>query len=441
MATRVVVTGLGCRTPLGASLAESWQNLLKGRSGIVALASLPNYSSDFEPVSHSIPASVTVGKCQDGLEQSGGLITDQDQRRCAQFTKLALLSTEEALKDAGLLNEDNSTLDTSKADPERFGCVIGSGIGSIEDICSATLALHNDRKKVSPLFIPRILSNMAAGNVSIKFGLKGISHCVSTACATGNNAIGDAYNFIRLGMQDICVAGASESCINPLSLAGFIRAKSINTDDGVSRPFDRRRSGFVLGEGAGSLVVESLESALRRKATIYAEIKGYGLSSDAFHITSPSLDGEGARRAMKMAIEMGKIDASDVGYVNAHATSTVLGDRAESHAIKATLLPGRREELFVSSNKGAIGHLLGAAGAVESIFTIMALKDRIIPHTLNLTDVGGAKGDDYEALFSGINFLQKQPRKHEGLRYALCNSFGFGGVNTCLLFERWQHDM
>lgn len=439
MTTRVVVTGLGCRTPLGAGLVESWNGLLKGKSGIVPLTSLPSYSSDFEPLSHSLPAAVTVGKCPDELE-SHGLLTDQDQRRCAQFTKLALLSTQEALKSAGLLRDDGLTLDTTRVDPNRFGCVIGSGIGSIQDMCSATLTLYNDRKKVSPLFVPRILSNMAAGNVSIKFGLKGISHCVSTACATGNNAIGDAFNFIRLGMQDICVAGASESCINPLSLAGFIRAKSINTEDGISRPFDRRRSGFVLGEGSGILVVESLESALRRKAPIYAEIKGYGLSSDAYHITSPALDGDGARRAMAMALEMGQIDPSEVGYVNAHATSTVLGDRAESRAIRTALLANRRNELFVSSNKGAIGHLLGAAGAVESIFTIMALKDGKLPYTLNLHDVGSAKGDDYDNEFEGINFLRDQVRDHT-LRYALCNSFGFGGVNTCLLFKKWQNDI
>lgn len=441
MATRVVVTGLGCRTPLGSSVRESWKNLLEGKSGIVPLTSLATYNSEFEPFSNSIPAAVGVGKCRDDLEQPDGLVTDQDERRCAQFTKLALLSTHEALKDAGLLDQDNLSLNTKLADPARFGCIIGSGIGSIQDICSATLTLHQGKKKVSPMFVPRILSNMAAGNVSIKFGLKGISHCVSTACATGNNAIGDAFNFIRLGMQDICVAGASESCINPLSLAGFIRAKSINTDDGVSRPFDRRRSGFVLGEGSGILVVESLESALRRNATIYAEIKGYGLSSDAYHITSPSSDGDGARRAMNMAIRMGGIDPSDVDYVNAHATSTVLGDRAESKAIRSTLLSGRQKELFVSSNKGAIGHLLGAAGAVESIFTIMALEKNKMPHTLNLDEVAGAKGDDFEQEFGGITFVKDHPKEYQVLKYALCNSFGFGGVNTCLLFKKWQNDM
>lgn len=428
--SRVVITGLGCRTPLGHSVRESWTNLLKGKSGIVPVTGLADYETEFKDV---IPKTVTVGKIPEGSVEPEGLITDQDRRRCANFTRLALLATHEALKGARLLEDDLTV--TSGVDLDRFGCIIGSGIGSIQDICSATQTLNNG-KKVSPLFVPRILANMAAGNVSIKFNLRGASHCVSTACATGNNAIGDAYNFIRLGMQDICVAGASESCINPLSLAGFIRAKSINTENGVSRPFDARRSGFVLGEGAGIVVLESLESAKKRQAPIIAEVKGYGLSSDAYHITSPSPNGDGARRAMQMALS--EVDHREVGYVNAHATSTLLGDRAESLAIKNTFLQYRTKPLYVSSNKGSIGHLLGAAGAVESIFTIMALREQIIPHTLNLETVAGAKGDDFDTQFSGIDFVKNQPRRDDELHFAMCNSFGFGGVNTALLFERWQ---
>lgn len=434
--SRVVVTGLGCKTPLGHSVRESWSSLLKSRSGVVPVTKLANYDTEFRNI--SLPGTVTVGKIPEDSSEPEGLITDQDRRRCAKFTRLALLATHEALAQARLLNDDNLTVDTTSVDLDRFGCVIGSGIGSIQDICSATQTLYNDGKRVSPLFVPRILANMAAGNVSIKFGLRGASHCVSTACATGNNAIGDAYNFIRLGMQDICVAGASESCINPLSLTGFIRAKSIDTDNGVSRPFDSKRSGFVLGEGAGILVLESLESANRRQAPILAEVKGYGLSSDAYHITSPSPNGDGARRAMQMALDISRVDKGDVGYVNAHATSTLLGDRAESLAIKSTFLPEREAPLHVSSNKGSMGHLLGAAGAVESIFTIMSLREKILPHTLNLETVAGAKGDDFETQFGGIDFVMHQPKEDNDLRYAMCNSFGFGGVNTALLFQRWE---
>lgn len=433
--SRVVVTGLGCKTPLGHSVRESWKNLLESKSGIVPVADFAANEPEFNSV--SLPARVTVGRIPQGLREPEGLITDQDRRRCANFTRLALLATHEALKDARLLNDDNLTV-IPEINLDKFGCIIGSGIGSIQDICSATQSLYNDGKKVSPMFVPRMLANMAAGNVSIKFKLKGASHCVSTACATGNNAIGDAYNFIRLGMQDICVAGASESCISPLSLAGFIRAKSIDSENGVSRPFDSKRSGFVLGEGAGIVVLESLESAKRRQVPILAEVKGYGLSSDAYHITSPSPDGDGARRAMKMALDQAKTSSSAIGYVNAHATSTLLGDRAESVAIKSTFLHERTAPLYVSSNKGSMGHLLGAAGAVESIFTIMTLREKTVPHTLNLETVAGGKGDDFERDFSGIEYVKATPQQVGDLQFAMCNSFGFGGVNTALLFEKWQ---
>lgn len=437
MSRRVVVTGLGCVTPLGTTLKESWSNLLASKSGIIPITSLPKYSADYEPFVNSIPPTVTVGKIPP-LENNSSLFNEQDQRRFSDFTKLAILASYEALQDAKLL--DGLSIDTSKANLDRFGCIIGSGIASIQDIYSTTLSFHNDHKRVNPLFIPKILTNMAAGNVSIKFNLRGISHCVSTACATGNNSIGDAYNFIRLGMQDICIAGASEACIHPLSLAGFIRAKSITTKDGISRPFDAKRSGFVLGEGAGMLVLESLENAHKRGASILAEIKGYGLSSDAYHITSPCLDGNGAMRAMRMALDISKMESEKIDYVNAHATSTILGDRAECAAIRSALLPRRSNKpLFVSSNKGAMGHLLGAAGAVESIFTIMSLKNSIMPHTLNLKDVASAKDDSFSDHFDGIELIKDQPMKNDDLRYAMCNSFGFGGINTSLLFEKWIH--
>lgn len=435
---RVVVTGLGCITPLGHGVKQSWSTLLRSGSGIVPITQLPNYDTEYRQHANSIPATTSVGVVAP-LPQHSDLFTPQDERRLSSFAKFAMLASREALQMANLLppggQSANLKLDDSQVDPERIGCVIGSGIASMEDVYSTSVLFHNDHKRVNPLFVPKILTNMAAGNVSIKFNLKGVSHSVSTACATGNNAIGDAYNFIRLGMQDACVAGASEACVHPLSLAGFVRAKSITTTDGVSRPFDRRRSGFVLGEGAGIVVLESLQHALRRRAPILAEVRGYGLSSDAYHITSPSPQGEGARRAITMAL--GQVAPDDVDFVNAHATSTLLGDRAECSAIRSALLKSPRERpLYVSSNKGAMGHLLGAAGAVESIFTILSLRDNVIPHTLNLQSVGGASGDEPQQ-FEGLDFVMGKPQQHES-RYALCNSFGFGGVNTSLLFEKWQ---
>lgn len=412
--------------------------MLNSKSGIVPITQLDNYQSDYRIHANSIPNTVTVGKVQkfnNNDSQNGQLFTPQDQRRLSRFSQFALKASHEALQNAGLI-KNGIELDTDQMDPERIGCAIGSGIASIEDVYDTTIQFNNLNKRVSPLFVPKILTNMAAGNVSIKFQLKGPSHSVSTACATGNNAIGDAYNLIRLGMQDACLAGASEACVHPLSLAGFIRAKSINTTDGVSRPFDRNRSGFVLGEGAGIVVLESLDHARRRGAKILGEICGYGLSSDAYHITSPSPGGHGAMRSMRMAVGNTPIDK--IQYVNAHATSTLLGDRAECSAILNLLsqAENRASPVYVSSNKGSMGHLLGAAGAVESIFTILSIYEQKIPHTLNLNEIGGAQGDLQEN-FDGLEFVTNRP-KHKELRYALCNSFGFGGVNTSLLFQKFN---
>ncbi|KAL3232930.1 Uncharacterized protein RNJ44_04846 [Nakaseomyces bracarensis] len=437
MSRRVVVTGLGCVTPLGHSVRESWRRLLQSDSnGITRLRELENYGI-FKKWD-IFPEELSVGAVQ-GLaqlvERNKELFSPQDERRMSSFIKLAVLSSYEALEQAGLLNE---ALQVNKnlVDPDRFGCLIGSGIGSIADIYETSLSFDSNPKKnkVNPYFVPRILTNMAAGNVAIKFNLRGPSHSVSTACATGNNAIGDGYNMIKLGMQDICLAGASEASVHPLSLAGFLRAKSI-TLDGVSRPFDKNRSGFVLGEGAGIIVMESLETAKKRNANILAEVVGYGMSCDAHHITSPPENGEGASRAMKMALDLShdNVKPEDVDYVNAHATSTKLGDTAETHAIYSTLIDNvdRKHPVHISSNKGSMGHLLGAAGAVESIFTVLSLHNKIVPHTNNLKNLF----EDAES--SQMNFV-KEPTTVEHINYALCNSFGFGGVNTAILFKRWQ---
>ncbi|SCU95875.1 LAME_0F13872g1_1 [Lachancea meyersii CBS 8951] len=424
MTSRVVVTGLGALTPIGKTVQESWTNLLRGKSGIRPVSELPGFKEYESPC----PASVGVANVSDfNASDYGTLFTSQDLRRMSTFTQFAIVAAQEALIDAGLLNN------LKDLNAERFGCVIGSGTASIQDMYDSILAFDRG-KRLSPTFVPKILANMACGNISIKYQLKGVSHCASTACATGNNAIGDAYNFIRLGYNDLCLAGASEACVHPLALSGFLRAKSI-TADGVSRPFDARRSGFVLGEGAGLLVLESLEHAQKRGARIYAEVEGYGLTSDAYHITSPSENGDGARRAMKMALN--RLDPKEVDYVNAHATSTILGDRAEMQAMNQVFAEHPRDKLLkVSSNKGSMGHLLGAAGAVESIFTIKSLQDGVVPHTLNLETAGGAAGDDPKA-WQLLDLVQGKPVALE-MRYALTNSFGFGGINSSLLFRKWE---
>ncbi|CAR21203.1 fatty acid synthase CEM1 [Lachancea thermotolerans CBS 6340] len=423
MSTRVVVTGLGALTPLGKTVAESWAALLAGKSGIRPIGELANAES----YERHCPPSLAVADVKEFDPHAyGNLFTSQDLRRMSQFTQFAVVAAQEALRDANLIE----TLQKGRND--RVGCVIGSGIASVHDMYDSIVEFDRG-KRLSPSFVPKILSNMACGNVSIKFQLRGVSHCVSTACATGNNAIGDAYNFIRLGYNDVCLAGASEASVHPLALAGFLRAKSI-TPSGISRPFDKERNGFVLGEGAGLLVLESLKHAQDRGARIYAEVEGYGLTSDAHHITSPSENGDGARRAMEMALN--NQTRSQVDYVNAHATSTVLGDRAEAQAISNILSGDGKDAIKVSSNKGAIGHLLGAAGAVESIFTIKSLQDGVVPHTLNLHSVGGASGDEAEN-FERLDLVRGAPAKHD-IRRALNNSFGFGGINSSIVFRRWE---
>ncbi|SCU86005.1 LADA_0D11562g1_1 [Lachancea dasiensis] len=423
---RVVVTGLGALTPLGPSVSQSWSRLLQGASGIRPILQLPNYK-DYEP--HCPPETAVAQVAGFAATNHPDLFTAQDLRRMSLFTQFAVVAAQEALIDSQLLD----LLHRESSLNDRFGCVLGSGIASIHDFYDSILSFDGG-KKLSPTFVPRILANMACGNVSIKFQLRGVSHCASTACATGNNAVGDAYNFIKLGYNDVCLAGASEASVHPLALAGFLRAKSISPD-GVSRPFDGRRNGFVLGEGAGVLVLESLDHARARNAKIYAEIEGYGLTSDAHHITSPLESGDGARRAMQMAL--GSYNPSQVDYVNAHATSTVLGDRAELRAIQNVFQGSLNAPLKVSSNKGAIGHLLGAAGAVESIFTIKSLQEGVVPPTLNLETVGGSQGDDIFTDMGPIDLVKGAPERRE-LRYALNNSFGFGGINSSILFKRWD---
>ncbi|KAG0033179.1 Mitochondrial beta-keto-acyl synthase [Podila clonocystis] len=426
---RVVVTGLGLVTPLGIGVEQSWSRLLAGECGVVSLKDLP--SPNGLPGFETLPSQVGAIVKRTGGKELGGFDSTEwlergDEKRMAMFTQYAIAAARMAIKDAQWEN-------TTEDEKERTGVCLGSGIGSLDDMASTTLAYaENGYKKMSPMFVPKILINMAAGHLTMKFGYKGPNHAVSTACTTGAHSIGDAMRFIQYGDADVMVAGGSEACIHPLAVAGFAKAKSLATKyndspSEASRPFDRDRDGFVIGEGAGVLVLEEYEHAKRRGAHIYAELRGYGLSGDAHHMTAPPENGTGAAMAMRRALKTARLTPADVGYINAHATSTQLGDIAENRAIKA-VFDGHHDSIAVSSTKGAVGHLLGAAGAVEAIFAILAVKHNILPPTLNLHN-----HDD-----SGEFTLNYVPLKAQEkvLKAAITNSFGFGGTNASLCFTK-----
>ncbi|KAJ4337863.1 Mitochondrial beta-keto-acyl synthase [Didymella glomerata] len=352
----------------------------------------------------------------------------------AKFAQYAMVASEEALKDAGWMP-------TQEEDLEATGVYIGSGIGSLDDAYNTAVAFDKGgHRKVSPLFVPRLLINLAAGHISMRYGFKGPNHAATTACTTGAHSIGDASRMIQLGDANVMIAGGAESCIHPLAVSGFARARSLATEFNdrsteASRPFDRDRDGFVIGEGAGVVVLEELEHAKARGARIYAEIAGYGLSSDAYHMTAPREDGQGPRLAMKKALKHAGLKPGSVDYVNAHATSTPLGDAAENRAIKDLLLgeDGKESasEINVSSTKGAVGHLLGAAGSVEAIFTILGLHNNILPPTLNLHNPGDP-ADEFNC-----NYVAHFAQQHE-ISVAMSNSFGFGGTNASLCFRKMR---
>jgi 3-oxoacyl-[acyl-carrier-protein] synthase II len=394
---RVVVTGLGAVTPLAVGIRQTWKRLLDSSSGLVSTSSK---GAQFDALPSRVAGLVPLGSRQDGRWQAKDWLPASEERQMALFAQYAIAAADEALNDAGWHP-------TSQEDLEATGVTIGSGIGNLDEAYNTSVAYHTSGyRKVSPLFVPKLLINLAAGHVSIRHGFKGPNHAATTACTTGLHAIGDASRLIVFGDADVMVAGGAESCIHPLAIAGFARARSLATDwndDPVaaSRPFDRDRAGFVIGEGAGVVVLEvgasilqndhdanniqELQHAKARNADIYAEVKGYGLSSDAYHMTAPKEDGEGAFLAMRQALKHANLKPADVDYVNAHATSTILGDAAENRAIKTLLLGPegkvRATEINISSTKGAIGHLLGAAGAVEAIFTILAIHEVRSAHT------------------------------------------------------------
>ncbi|PYE38388.1 beta-ketoacyl-ACP synthase II [Psychrobacter fozii] len=420
--TRVVVTGMGAITPLGLDLESTWTKLLNGESGIVPI-------THFDATEYRAQIAGVV-KDFDAKQYMNA----KDARRYDEFMHYAIGATTMALHDAGFIDEIGAAdAPVKNVDQERFGVIIGSGIGGIQTIenSCATLNAHGP-KKVSPFIIPGSIVNMAAGLVAIKHKLKGPNLATSTACTTSTHAIGLAARLIAHGDADVMLAGGSEKGSSPLGMSGFAAMHALSTRNDeptkASRPFDKDRDGFVLGDGAGVMVLESLAHAKARGATILAELVGFGMSDDASHITSPPEDGSGAARAMQNAIHDAGIEASCVGYVNAHGTSTPAGDVAESLAIE-TVFSAVKDTILVSSTKSMTGHLLGAAGGIEAIFTVMALQHQHVPPTINLDNLEDNCNLDYVA---------NQSRKVDNLQYAVSNSFGFGGTNGSLIFAKWS---
>jgi 3-oxoacyl-[acyl-carrier-protein] synthase II len=417
---RVVVTGLGMVTPLGCGVEPTWKRLLKGESGAGKIDSF-----DVSDLACKIACEIPRGDGSNATFNPDQWMEPKEQRKVDEFILFAMCAARQALDDAGWRP-------TSYDEQTTTGVLIGSGIGGIEGIAEAAIQLHEKGpRRVSPFFIPGRIINLASGFVSIAFGLKGPNHAVVTACSTGAHAIGDAARMVALGDADVMVAGGAESPVNRISLAGFSALRALSTsfnDDPTraSRPYDKDRDGFVMGEGAGVVVLEALDHARARGAKIYAELIGYGLSGDAYHITAPAPDGDGALRCMKGAIRTAGISTGDIDYINAHGTSTPLGDEIELGAVQK-LVGNAAGRMSMSSTKSCIGHLLGAAGAVEAIFSILAIRDRVVPPTINL---------DNPSVDTPIDLVPHQARKRD-VDTVLSNSFGFGGTNASLIFRRY----
>jgi len=416
---RVVVTGLGMVTPLGCGVEPTWQRLIAGHSGIRRIETF-----DVSDIACKIAGQVPRGDGSDGTFNADQWMEPKEQRKVDHFIVFAMGAAAQALNDAGWHPQNYDDQITS-------GVLIGSGIGGVEGIAE-TAVLLRDRgaRRVSPFFIPGRIINLASGYVSIAHSLKGPNHAVVTACSTGAHAIGDAGRLIALGDADVMVAGGTESPVNRISLAGFAACRALSTGfndtpERASRPYDRDRDGFVMGEGAGALVLEEYEHARRRGARIYGELIGYGLSGDAYHITAPAEDGDGALRCMTAAIRRAGVTPDEIDYINAHGTSTPLGDEIELKAVER-LVGNAAGRISMSSTKSSIGHLLGAAGAVEAIFCMLALRDQIAPPTINL---------DNPSVATAIDLVPHRARKRQ-IEIALSNSFGFGGTNASLVFRR-----
>ncbi len=416
---RVVVTGLGMVTPLACGVDATWQRLVDGKSGARRIETF-----DVSDLAAKIACQVPRGDGSDGSFNPDQWMEPKEQRKVDDFIIFAMSAATQALADAGWKPE-------SREDQNQTGVLIGSGIGGLSGIAETSIVLkERGPRRVSPFFIPGRLINLASGYVSIAHGLRGPNHAVVTACSSGAHAIGDASRLIGLGDADVMVAGGAESPISRIGMAGFIACRALSTGfndtpEKASRPYDRDRDGFVMGEGAGMVVLESLEHAQQRGARIYAEIIGYGLSGDAHHITAPAEDGDGAFRCMKMALARAGISPAEIDYINAHGTSTPLGDEIELGAVQR-LVGNDAAHISMSSTKSSTGHLLGAAGAVEAIFSILAMRDGIAPPTINL---------DNPSVETAIDLVPHRSKKRK-IDVVLSNSFGFGGTNASLVFRR-----
>jgi len=408
---RVVVTGIGVISPIGSKINEFWDNLVKGKSGIdiVTKFDISDYSTkvaaevkDFDPTLY---------------------IDKKEAKRMDRFTQFAVASTKIALED--------SKLNLADIDLNKVGVIYGTGIGGIETFEAQNKVMYEKGPgRVSPFFIPMMIANMAAGQIAITFGLKGINETIVNACASSSNAIGEAFRIIQRNDADIVITGGTEASVTPMAFAGFCAMKAMTSNpdpNKASRPFDLNRDGFVMGEGSGTLVLESLDSALKRGAHIYAEIIGYGATDDAYHITAPAPEGEGASRAMKKALDDAGIEYNDVDYINAHGTSTEYNDQFETMAIK-NVFKDHAYDLYISSTKSMTGHLLGASGAVEAIATVLSLENSIIPPTINYE----TKDPNCD-----LNYVPNKALKHD-INLALSNSFGFGGHNATLIFKKYK---
>ena len=415
---RVVITGMGLVSPLGSGVNNNWDKLISSVSGIGKITS---FETDDLPtkIAGLVPRGQDAGQFNPDM-----ILEPKDQKKIDDFILYGIAAADEAVRNSGWMPTDEESL-------ERTGVLIGSGIGGLNRIYETSIILHEQGpRRVSPFFIPASLINLISGQVSIRFGFKGPNHSVVTACSTGAHAIGDAARLIQLDDADVMIAGGSESAVTRLGVAGFCAARALSTSfndspQEASRPWDDSRDGFVMGEGSGVVVLEEYEHAKKRGAFIYAEVIGYGLSGDAYHITAPSETGDGAYRAMHNAIKRADVSLDNIGYINAHGTSTPLGDAVEVKAMKR-LFGDSPKHLSVSSTKSSIGHLLGAAGSVEAIFTALALSKGILPPTLNLKNPSQGCDLDFVPLIA----------KEKNITIAASNSFGFGGTNASLVFKK-----
>ena len=406
---RVVVTGLGTINPLGNNVESSWNSLINSKSGISKI-------SKFEV--NNYPCKIAGSIDDSNINEE--IVSSRDQRKIDRFITLGLIAASEAINDSGFVSDNKNS--------HRSGVMVGSGIGGLDTIYKNSSILDNQGiRKISPFFIPSSLINLLSGHISIKYNLKGPNSSPVTACATGSHAIGDSFTIIKNNKADLMVCGGAEAAICPLGISGFSAARALcdtfnDHPEKGSRPWDKDRSGFVMGEGAGVLILEELEHAKKRNAKIYGEVKGYGMSGDAFHITKPSEDGNGGYRAMEMALNESQLNSDDIEYVNAHGTSTPVGDKIELNAVEKLFKSNKK--MFMSSNKSSIGHLLGAAGAVEAVFSLKTIQTKTLPPTLNLDN------PDTE---TSINLVPHQAITRD-VKNVISNSFGFGGTNASLIF-------